>query len=62
MLWYRSFKAGFMVSTGKERLESSFLTESKNNLIFLFVLLRYDKRFIVNIPIKKKQIMEKRKD
>jgi hypothetical protein len=62
MLWYKSFKAGFMVSTGKERLESSFLIESKNNLILRFVLLRYNKRLIVNIPIKKKQIIEKRKD
>ena len=35
-----SLKVVFVISTGKERLESSFLTESKKNLIFLFVVFR----------------------
>jgi hypothetical protein len=50
------------VSAEKERFESSFLTESKKNLIFLLVLLRYEMRLKVRKTIIRKQIIEKRND
>ena len=60
MLLYRSFKAAFLVSAGKERFESSFRTESKKNLIFLFVLFRYVMRLTVRKTKVRIQIIEKR--
>src|SRR5664280_1885253 len=60
MLLYRSFKASFLVSAGKERFESSFRTESKKNLIFLFVLFRYVMRLTVRKTKVRIQIIEKR--
>jgi len=62
MLLYRSFKASFLVSAGKERFESSFRTESKKNLIFLFVLFRYEMRLTVRKTRVRIQIIEKRRE
>jgi hypothetical protein len=46
----------------KERLESSFLTESKKNFIFLLVVLRKDTRFSVTRTKARREINVSRID
>jgi hypothetical protein len=62
MLWWSSLTMPLLLSTGKERFESSSATESKKNLIFLFVLFRYAIRLVVIRIIARVHRIAKRAD